>query len=526
MEPNGSGPRTKHFRFRCVLIFGYSAIVLLLAGLAHAQDPSTALRITTNGIDDSYNNLPYSNTLKATGGAPPYTWTVASGVLPKGLQLSASTGTVAGTPNAKINTYTVTFKVTDSAQQSASKKISFNNVYGFQAIPIPATFFGMTIYDQNNVYPSVPIGFLGKGDATTWPFLEQDEGTYNWKPLDEYVAVAQKNGLPFYWTNANIPPWAAADPSTCSYYHGTKIQACTSMIKASKMAAFDQFLTTLVQRYKGKITMYELWNEPNISNVFTGTVAQMVTLTKHVYNAVRANDPSARIGSPSSTLANYLLAYYKKGGVRDIDQIDMHGYPDVTGNDAPEAIVGFKSVYVKINMASIGMQNKPIWDSENSWGGPKANHDPDYRASFVARSLLEHWSVGIPQSSWYGWDEPVWGTLWTPMHGITPAGTAYGVVEGWMLGATMPYPCTENGGTVWKAIYTCDLIRSGGYQARAVFDTSQTCKNGVCTTSSYTPDTKYIQYRDITGAVFPISPPGETLQIGLKPILLENMNPP
>ena len=491
----------------------------------HAQDPSGTLTITTKGMDDCNNKFPYSNTLKATGGTPPYTWTITSGALPKGLQLSASTGTVAGTPDAKINTYTVTFEVTDAAKSTASVKIIFNNVYGFKAIPIPATFFGMSIYDQNNVYPLVPFGYLGKGDATTWPFIEQVEGTYNWTALDEYVAVAQEHGLPFYWTNANIPPWAATDTKTCSYYHGTNIQACTSMVLASKLAEFDQFLTTLVQRYKGKITMYELWNEPNVGNVFTGTVEQMVTLTEHVYNAVRTNDPDALIAGPSSTYAPYLLNFFQKGGPKGVNLIDIHGYPNVGQNDVPEAIVGFKSEGVKLSMASIGLQSKPIWDSENSWGGPDANKDPDYRASFVARSLLEHWSVGMPVSAWYGWDEPVWGTLWTPNNGITKAGTAYGVVEGWMLGATMPYPCTQNGGTVYAAVYTCDLTRSGGYQARAVFDTTRTCKNGVCTTSNYTPATEYIQYVDITGAVHPISPPGATVQIGLKPILLENQNP-
>ena len=522
MELKESALRTKH-SFR-VLIFCYSAFALLLSGSVHAQNPPGALTITTQGMDDCNNNFPYSNTLNATGGTPPYVWSIATGTLPKGLQLSPSTGKVSGTPNDKIRTYTVTFEVTDAAKGSASVKIPFNNVYGFRAIPIPATFFGMSIYDQNNVYPSVPIGYLGKGDATTWPFLEQVEGSYNWKPLDEYVAVAQNHNLGFYWTNANIPPWAAANPGTCSYYKGTRIQACTSMIKASKMAAFDLFLATLVQRYKGRITMYELWNEPNVGNVFTGTVAQMVTLTEHVYNAVRSNDPAALIAGPSSTYAPYLLSYFQHGGPRGIDLIDIHGYPNVDQNDVPEAIVGFKSVGVKVNMASIGLQNKPIWDSENSWGGPLADRDPDYRASFVARSLVEHWSVGMQKAFWYGWDEPVWGTLWTPTNGITLAGTAFGVVEGWMVGATMPHPCTENGGTVFAAVYTCDLTRSGGYQARAVFDTTQTCKKGVCTTSSYTPDPKYIQYQDITGTVFPISP-GETVQIGLKPILLENQNP-
>jgi hypothetical protein len=462
----------------------------------------------------------------SVGGKPPLTWSLSKGTIPAGLVLNASTGTLAGTPNGQINNYYPTFQVTDSSTppQSASKQLPMNNIYGFQAIPIPATYFGMSIYDQNNVYPLVPFGSLGKGDGTTWPFLEQQQGVYNWVALDEYVALAQAHGLPFYWTNANIPPWAAANTKSCSYYKGTKIEACTSTIAANQMAAFDQFLTTLVQRYKGQITMYELWNEPNVANVFTGTIAQMVTLTQHVYNAVRANDPNALIAGPSSTDADWLLTYFKAGGPKGVDLIDLHGYPDVGIDDSPEAIVGFKSVNPKVNMASIGLQTKPIWDSENSWGGPDANQDPDYRASFVARSLFEQWSVGMQVNYWYGWDEPVWGTLFIPPNDETLAGATYGIVEGWMLGATMPYPCSENGGTYWLATYTCDLTRTGGYQARAVFDTTQTCSNGVCTTSSYTPDPKYIQYRDITGAVYPISP-GEVVQIGLKPILLENQNP-
>ncbi len=40
---------------------------------------------------------PYSFTITATGGIPPYTFSVASGVLPPGLSLSAS-GVISGTP--------------------------------------------------------------------------------------------------------------------------------------------------------------------------------------------------------------------------------------------------------------------------------------------------------------------------------------------------------------------------------------------------------------------------------------------
>jgi hypothetical protein len=205
------------------------------------------LSITTQGMDDANNNFPYSNTLNSIGGKPPLTWTLASGTLPNGLVLSSS-GTVSGTPNGQINTFTPTFRVTDSSQpaQSVKKQITFNNLYGFQPIPIPETFFGMTIYNQVSVYPTVPIGYLGKGDGTSWPFIEQVQGVFNWTALDEYVQVAQEHGLSFYWTNANIPPWAAADQNSCSYYQGTKIKACTSMV--NNIQYLDDFINALVGR--------------------------------------------------------------------------------------------------------------------------------------------------------------------------------------------------------------------------------------------------------------------------------------
>jgi hypothetical protein len=485
------------------------------------------ISITTQGLDDSNANLPYSNTLTVSGGLPPLTWSILSGNLPTGLNLSASTGKISGTPNSDINTYTITVQVEDSSAvpETATRTLTMNNLYGFQPIPIPATYFGMSIYNQTGPYPSVPIGALGKGDGTQWPFLEPTQGVYNWTNLDEYINIANTHGIPFYWTNTGVPKWAVADTSTC--FLSGAVETCTGMV--SNIQYFDDFINALLARYNGttmpKITTFELWNEPDSVNQFTGTLADMIELTTHFYDDVRAADPAAIIASPSFLYANALQQYFQQGGPTGVDQINIHGYPDVGLNDVPEAIVAFKNVNPRINLAQIGLQNLPIFDSEGSWGGQDAKTDPDYRASFVARYLFENWSVGMHILYWYEWDGPVWGTLWTPTNGITPAGTAYGIVEGWMLGATMPTPCSRNGGTYYKAIYTCQLTRPGGYEALAVWDTTQTCNKGVCTTSTYKPPPGYVQYRDIAGNLFALSP-GEKVHIGLKPILLENMNAP
>ena len=129
-----------------------------------------------------------------------------------------------------------------------------------------------------------------------------------------------------------------------------------------------------------------------------------------------------------------------------------------------------------------GVGPRPIWDTETSWGGAGAITDPNQRAGFVARSFLLHWSAGIHNMYWYGWDSPVWGTLYysptgtPPGIGMSPAAYAYQYTYDWMVGASMPLPCTANGGSTYSAVYTCQLTRPGGYQAMAVWDTNQTCR--------------------------------------------------
>jgi uncharacterized protein YjdB len=81
------------------------------------------LTITTTTLPAATVGAAYTATLTATGGTPPYTWFIASGTLPAGLTLAASTGVISGTPTA-TGTSSFTVQVTSAALDSATAPLS------------------------------------------------------------------------------------------------------------------------------------------------------------------------------------------------------------------------------------------------------------------------------------------------------------------------------------------------------------------------------------------------------------------
>ncbi len=75
------------------------------------------LAVTTTTLPAGTEGQPYSAALMASGGNPPYTWTVISGSLPGGLKLHKSTGAITGKPSAGGSTFTV--EVTDTKTASS-----------------------------------------------------------------------------------------------------------------------------------------------------------------------------------------------------------------------------------------------------------------------------------------------------------------------------------------------------------------------------------------------------------------------
>src|SRR5260370_10805882 len=100
------------------------SVPVTIASSAPVTATST-LAISTTSLSQATAGTPYTATLAATGGTPAYTWSIAGGQLPAGLNLSASTGIISGTPTGS-GAFSLTAKVADSASpaQKTSATIS------------------------------------------------------------------------------------------------------------------------------------------------------------------------------------------------------------------------------------------------------------------------------------------------------------------------------------------------------------------------------------------------------------------
>ncbi len=519
---------------------------------AHAKvtitPPTTApLTIATSALPITAVNLNYMMPMSATGGFPPYTWTLVSGPLPTGLTLN-SDGTLSGTAT-QIGTFPLTIKVADAGTHHSQESMRLTVSGSAKGQVIPLTYFGLHIDYDNTPWPNIAFGTQRFWDSDTgWAQINTAPGVFDWTTTDGRIATALANHVDIIYDLARTPPWAQCADNDRSCGSGNVGWPCTfnqpgqggpgqcfppndlNVDGTGTDQHYIDWVTALASRYKGEIKYYEIWNEPTAPIMWQGYDPQLVRMAQDARCIIigtgcsslstytqKAIDPSAKITTPAYVtdtginVATAMTSFMNDGGGQYVDVISYHGY--VQWPLPPETAVT-DAAPLQNALAAANQQLKPIFSSEGGFGAKVAITDPDQESAWIARYELLMQSIGVARSYWYAWDGAT-TPFWTSAGGTNIGGTTYNEMTNWLVGATLTSPCLAIG-TVWQ----CGYSRPGGYKSLAVWDTSQSCNNGVCTTSTFTIPPGYDYFLDITGVKTHTS--GSTVQIGIKPILLEN----
>lgn len=440
--------------------------------------------------------------------------------------------------------------------------------------PIPATVFGLHVNHGTSDYPIIPFGtFRFWDNSTRWQLINTSLGVYSWTQFDAWMNVLGTNGVKdAMYELGGTPQWASSVPTdgTCDYVANGKGYCDAPSDLNTDGTGADQlwrlWVAAVAQHAKASssgvhMVAWCIWNEwPRQPGHTTSTVAwngQSLTSTQSNAQMLRlaqdarciitgrgsvtatgetcaqvqtaagisgAVDSTAimlapSIGPDNSFGVSVLNSYIAAGGNTPSEAYALHTYASgPSGAHVAETV--YNAVTAWHQQLTSGEQSKPYWSTEGGWGQAAGITDPDMQAAFVARYYLWHWSAGTQRVYWYSYDNAAWGLLWAPGTGLTSAGLAYQVTDSWMSTVSMNFLCS---GPTYPAtgVYTCGFVQSNGTQMLAVWDSSQSCSGGTCTTSSYKFDPKFITSQSVNGTVATLS--GSTVQIGAKPLMLFNV---
>jgi len=420
---------------------------------------------------------------------------------------------------------------------------------GNYPIPNPGltgSFFGINTNSLDDPWPGtiIPLASWRSHDSNLkWADLNTGPGVYDFSKLDQWLSNAKATNTDVLYTMYATPPWissrgvnSSSPDTSCAYATQIGPGICDPPVDLScdgtgTNQTFKDFVTALIQHVgPGAIQYWEMWNEPNASIHWNATAdcpntpfaadLMLARMARDMKAIVSATDAKAKFTTPPLGDDGQWLAHYfaNTDGAQSEDIVAFHGYPSSNtcpGDCAEQIADQINQLKSRLPASELG---KPLFDTEGNWGyvnKVNALTDPDHQASFVMRYYLIQMSKGVAKFYWYTWDISTLGALYdTSTASLTPAGNAYVQVVRWTNGGTATVgPCSANG-TVW----TCTLNSPRGAQAEAIWDSSQTCSGGVCSTTDLSVPSQFNAYLDLSGNTTNLS--GSSVPVGLKPVLL------
>lgn len=268
-----------------------------------------------------------------------------------------------------------------------------------------------------------------------WYELEPDKGNFRWdlEYFDKYIEAAKKNNIKILGLLNGTPPWTSSAPAD-------SISSTIVLSSPKDLKDYENYVYQVVNRYKGSVKYWEIWNEPDICPIGQGDLKEFVALMKVAWTTIKKIDPQAKVLSPglNGLFSNFLDGILRNGGGEYFDIYSDHAY--LYEQDLKDRLDQIRKIMGKYGY------NKPIWITEQAYNckvvdtGDKETDEAKYKrlSQVQAESLIKMYisplEYGVEKVFWYrvGQDTSIYAHEnlglcyeWANYKDLKPAGAAY-----------------------------------------------------------------------------------------------------
>lgn len=320
-----------------------------------------------------------------------------------------------------------------SDQQQNAQASSSTNIFGVEMVQI------------NPVYGLTQMASIGtpwvRVNGVKWSDIEPVADEMHWEKMADIetsLANAQANGMEVVLVVRSTPSWAQKNPG----------YTCGPMAE-NNIKDFAEFLGELVNRYKDRVSYWEIWNEPDVALGSIGSDeaygcwgvpgdpfyggGYYGQVLKQIYPAIKASDaqaqvviggllmdcgPSGTCPAPSDIISlKFIEGIFTEVGDQYYDGIAYHAYDYYQGGlanygntnwGASRATTGpvglLKFDYISQIMGEYGIVGKFIMNTEMALvcsSGCNSTFETT-KSYYVAQSFSSALARRLSAAFWYG----------------------------------------------------------------------------------------------------------------------------
>ncbi|MBM3499928.1 MAG: hypothetical protein FJX74_14805 [Armatimonadetes bacterium] len=275
------------------------------------------------------------------------------------------------------------FEVSAEAEGYPTARVRVCRIPAPRKIDPEASRVGMNLFQQQVWWYAYQVPLMARAGVhwlrpwlaweNTWRTQEPRPGEWDPRALDAALRRMEAHGLRYEYILFAAPDWVA-DPGR------------SSVPPVERMDQWAAWVEKLVTRYRDRVKVWEVWNEPDLmwpeDSRHSGE--HYLAMLKATYAAARRADPGCTVqGLSHAGYEDWLAKVGDLGAAPHMDQATIHSY--ALPREFATHVERRKSL-----LAAHGMSDRPVW--VNEFGAPAFDFSAAYSAQY---GCSEAWQANV-----------------------------------------------------------------------------------------------------------------------------------